>query len=166
MVDKKTETDWEKSRRIETERMKAVRAIEAEESNKANLAYLDPQMTKIKGWSRDPNVILASAERIGNRSIVLSISGVALSIVGYAGEMVTSTFNLGMAGVMIAGLPSGIGFFCMALSVLMAIIAIGSEINCRIKNKRKFGATFWSAIGAIFTVVIYGVVRWLIIRFS
>ena len=85
MVDKATEAEWEKSKRIEAERMKAVRALETEKSDSANVAYLDPQTTKVKGWSSDKNVILASIERLGNRSVVLAVAGVALGVVGYGG---------------------------------------------------------------------------------
>ncbi|RYC75078.1 hypothetical protein [Candidatus Nanosyncoccus alces] len=166
MVDKATEAEWEKSKRIEAERMKAVRALETEKSDSANVAYLDPQTTKVKGWSSDKNVILASIERLGNRSVVLAVAGVALGVVGYGGGMVTSSFQLGMAGVMISGLPSGAGFICLGLAVLMAVITIGSEIWRKVKHKQRVGAAFGSAIGAIVIVVVYVLIRWLIIRFG
>lgn len=166
MAGKKTEAEWEKSKRIEAERMKAARALEAEKSNHENLAYLDPQKTKVKGWSSDRNVIMASVERMGNKAVILAFAGIVLSIIGYVGSMVTMVSRLGMAGIMIAGLPSGAGFVCLALAVLMAIIVIGSEINNKIKYRKKFGAAFWSAMGAIVAIVIYGLIRWLIIRFS
>lgn len=166
MADKETEAEWEKSKRIEAERMKAVRASKAEKPSQENLAYLDPQATKVKGWSNDKNVIMASAERMGNKAVILAFAGIVLGIIGYAGGTVTEVFRLGMAGIMIAGLPSGVSFVCLGVAVLMALITIGSEISGKMKYKKKFGAAFWSAVGAVIAVVIYGLVRWLIIRFS
>ncbi len=166
MADAQTEAEWEKSKRIEAERMKAARALEAEKSDRANLAYLDPQMTKVKGWSSDKNVILASVERLGNRSVILTVAGVVLGVVGYGGGIVTSAFNLGMAGVVVSGLPSGASFICLGLAILMAVITIGSEITRKIKYKQKFSAAFGSSIGAVVVVAIYILIRWLIIRFG
>ena len=165
MADKETEAEWAKSKRIEAERMKAAQALN-EKVSQENVAYLDPQSTKVKGWSSDANVIMASAERMGNKAVILAFTGVVLGIIGYAGGMVTTTFNLGMAGVIISALPSGAGFMCLGVAVLMAIITIGNEIVQKVKYKRKFSAALWSAAGALATVVIYIVVRWVIFRFS
>lgn len=164
MADAETEAEWEKSKRIEAERMKAAKALAEEKPDKSNVAFLDPKETKTKGWSNDTNVILVSAERMGNRAIILAICGVVLMIIGFAGGMVTETSKLGMAGMLISSLPSGVGLLCMGLAVLMAIIAIGSEIYRKVKMGRNFSATFWSAIGAIGIVVLYFVAQWLIMR--
>lgn len=166
MADQKTEAEWEKSKRIEAERMKAARALGEGKPDGTNLAYLDPKMTKVKGWSSDKNVILASVERLGNKAIILAFAGVALGVIGYGGSMVTTTFQLGMAGIMVSGLPSGLSFICLALAVIMALVVIGSEIICKIEDKQKFSVAFGSAIGAMVVVVIYILIRWLIIRFS
>ena len=166
MADKETEAEWEKSKRIEAERMKAARALETEKPNSVSLAYLDPKATKVKGWSSDKDVILASVERLGNKSVILAFSGVALGVVGYGGSMVTTIFHLGMAGVMVSGVPSGLSFICLGLAVIMALVVIGSEVTRKVKDKQKFSAAFGSAVGAMVTVVIYVLIRWLIIRFS
>ena len=159
MANQETE-DWaQKSRRIEAERMKAAKALEKEGSDKANLAFLNPKETKVKGWSNDSNVILASAERMGNRALVLAICGVVLGILGLVGGTVSTANNLGMGGVLISGLPSGIGFLCIGLAVLMAVVAIGSEIYRKLKQKQKIGTTFWTALGAIIVVILYFVVQ-------
>jgi len=166
MADKVTEAEWKKSKRIEAERAKAVEDLTKEKPNQENLAYLDPQSTRVKGWSRDTNVILASVERIGNRAVVLAFAGVVLGIIGYAGGMVSGVFNLGMAGVLVSGLPSGVSFLCLGAAVLMAIITMGSEIFYKVKDKKKLSAAFWSAIGAVVVVVVYSVIQQLIIRFG
>ncbi len=165
MADKKTEAEWEKSKRIEAEKMKAARALAAEK-NDTNVAYLEPKMTKVKGWSNDPNVILASAERIGDKMVVLALAGVVFGIIGILGGIVVETFQLGLAGMMISGLPDGVSFLCFGIAVLMAIVVIGSEIVYKIKNKRKFSPALWSAVAAIIITALYALVYWLIIRFS
>ena len=75
----------------------------------------------------------------------------------------TETSKLGMAGMMISGLPSGVGFLCMGTAVLMAIIAISSEIYGKVKRGRSLSATFWSAVGAIVVVTLYFIVRQFVI---
>ena len=126
MADKETEAKWEKSKRIEAERMKAARAAAEDKPDKSNLAYLDPKTTKAKGWSGDFDVIMASAERIGNRSLIFAIGGVVLVIIGIAGGIVGATYHLDMAGALISALPSGIGYLLMGIGVLMAMVTIGS----------------------------------------
>lgn len=166
MADQETEAGWEKSKRIEAERTKAAQALKAEKSDSTNLAYLDPKETKVKGWSSDKDVILASVERLGNKSMILAVSGVALGVIGYGGGMVSNGFRLGMAGIMVSGLPSGLSFICLGLAVIMAVVVIGSEILRKIKEKQKFSAAFGSAVGAVVTVAVYVLIRWLIIRFG
>ena len=62
MADTETEEWAKKSKRIEAERMKAIRDLDENKADRANLGFLDANPTKVKGWSNDPNVILASAE--------------------------------------------------------------------------------------------------------
>ena len=139
--------------------MKAVRALMKDESDKSNLAFLDPSATKVKGWSNDANVVLASAERMGNRALVLAICGAILGTIGNVGGMVSYANKFGTAGAIISALPSGIGLLCMGLAVLMAVIVVGFEVYCKFKQGKKIGATFWSAVGAIVVVVLYFVLQ-------
>ena len=163
MADDETKAEWEKSKRIDAERMKAARALSNEKQDKSNLAFLDPDMTKVKGWSSDPNVILASIERVGNRSMALALGGIVLSVIGYVGGMVTTSFKLGAAGMMISGLPSGAGVILVGLAVLMGLVVIGTEITYKIKNGRKFSSSFWTAVGTLVVVALYILVSsWLI----
>ena len=163
MADKETEKEWEKSKRIDAERMKAARALSNEKQDKSNLAFLDPNMTKAKGWSSDPNVILASIERMGNRAMALAIGGIVLSIIGYAGGMVTTSSKLGVAGVIISALPSGAGMILAGLAILMSLIVIGTEIAYKIKGGQKLSSSFWTAVGTLVIVALYILISsWLI----
>ncbi|MBR3132418.1 hypothetical protein IKG33_03385 [Candidatus Saccharibacteria bacterium] len=163
MADRETELEWEKSKRIEAEKMKAERALEETKPDKANYAFLEPKTTKVKGWSADKDVILADSERMGNRSAILALSGVVLNFIGDMGAIVSESFNLGMAGV-ILNIPSWVGIFCFGLAILMAGALIGCEIYFRIKKGRKFSVGFWSALGAAGIVLLYVFLRWLMMR--
>ena len=155
MADAETKKEWAKSKRVETERMKAAQALAEEKPNKVNQAYLDPKATKVKGWSNDPDVILANAERMGNRSMIFALGGILMSIIGYTGGIVTSTFNLGLGGVVISGLPSMIGKFCVFAGVLMSLVTVGCETYFKFKNRRKFSAVSWTALVTLGLVALY-----------
>lgn len=157
MTDKKNQAEWEKSKRIEAERMKAARAMQDKKGD-SNLAFLDPKSTKISGYSSDVNVVMASAERIGNRSLIFAVAGVVLGLIGQAGGIVTTTYDLGMAGVMISGIPDVIGSLSLFLAGLMSIVVIISSIFYKMKLKKKFGVAFWSALCALAIVVLYCVI--------
>ena len=165
MADAQTEAEWEKSKRIEAERMKAARAIAEGKSDRVNVAFLDPKPTKVKGWSNDPDVILADGEKMGNRALIFAVAGVVLMFIGTMGSLVSSTFNLGLAGVILE-IPSMLGFAGIGIAVLMGLAAITCEVYLKAKKGRKYSAAFWSSLSAIAVVVIYFVVYWLIIRFS
>jgi hypothetical protein len=66
MADSEVEKEWEKSKRIEAERMKAIRDLEERKPDSSGLALLDPKQTKVKGWSKDPDVVIADIERMGD----------------------------------------------------------------------------------------------------
>ena len=166
MVDEKTFSEWEKSKRIEEAKMKATKNLNENSSLNAGIEYLDPKSTKVKGWSNNTSVISASIERMSNISIVLVLCGAVLSIIGFAGGTVTNTFNLGMAGVLISALPEGVGTLCLVVGLLMAVISLVSEIVRKIKNRQKLSSAFATSIGTILAVALYVLVRWLLIRFS
>lgn len=158
MADAETEKEWAKSKRIEAERMKAAREIAKEETDKTNLAFLDPTVIK-KGWSNDDNAIFKSIEKVGNRSIILAICGVVLNIIGTVGGMVSMTNKLGLAGALISDLPSMVGIFCIGVAVLMALVTIGSELYYKKRQGRRFDAAMWSAVGAFAVIVVYIAIR-------
>lgn len=163
-MDPEVEQEQEKAKRIETERMKAVRDLEKSEPDKANLAYLDPKRTKVKGWSKDPDVLAADIERMGNRALIVVISGVILSFIGFVGGMVTESNHLGAGGVIISALPNLGGVLLMGVGILIAIITIGVEIYLKLKKGRKLDSSFWTSVIAIIAVGLYFVVRWAMMR--
>ena len=142
MADSDTEKWALKSKQIEAERMKAAEDLMNQKPDKSNLAFLDSKATKVKGWSKDPDVIRADAERMGDRALIFAIAGVTLSLIGYVGGMVTSSFKLGLGGAIISGLPSGIGYICPAIAVLLGLIAMSQELCLRIKRGTKLTSVF------------------------
>ena len=164
MADQETEQEWAKSKRIEAEKMKAARALAQAKPDQSNLAFLDPKATKVKGWSSDPDVKLASIERMGNRAIIFALGGIVLSIIGYVGGMVTVSSNLGLAGVIISSLPSGLGMFLVGIGIIMSLVTIGTEITYKIKSGHKFTNSFWTAIGALVLVGLYWLIMWLVMH--
>ena len=165
MADTQTKEEWAKSKRIEAERMKAARALAEEKPDKSGLAFLEPKSTKVKGWSNDSNVVLADGEKMGNRALIFAIAGMVLYFISSMGSVVSSTFNLGMAGVILE-IPGLIGLVCVAIAILMAIAGISCEVYLKLKKGRKLSLAFWSSFITILLIVIYCVVRWLIVRFS
>lgn len=165
MADMQTEEEWAKSKRIEAERMKAARALAEEKPDKSGVAFLEPKSTKVKGWSNDSDVVLADGEKMGNRALIFAIAGMILSFISSMGSVVSSTFNLGMA-VVILEIPGLIGLVCVAIAILMAIAGISCEVYLKLKKGRKLSLAFWSSFITILLIVIYYVVRWLIVRFS
>lgn len=165
MADKETEEWAEKSRQIEAERMKAAHALAEEKPDKVSASFLDPKATKVKGWSNDSDVILADGEKMGNRALIFAFAGVVLSFISSMGSIVSSTFNLGMAGVILE-IPGWVGLALMAIAILMAFAAISCEVYLKTKKGRKLSPAFWSSMGAIVLIVVYHLVQWLIIRFG
>lgn len=162
MADGDTEKWALKSKQIEAERMKAARDLAGQKPDKANLAFLDPKSTKVKGWSKDPDVIKADIERMGNRALIFAVAGAALSLIGYVGGIVTSSFKLGLGGVMISGLPSGIGYLCLGIAVLLGLIVMGVELYQKIRKGAKLTSAFWTGFSAMLVVVAYLAVQMLL----
>ena len=163
MVDKTVENEWEKSKRIEAEKLKAAKALAEEQPSKANLAYLDPKHTKVKGFSKDKDVILASLERYADRSFIFATAAVLFEAIGKIGALVTMTNHLGSAGVMISGIPDGIGMLLLGLAAISVVVAICGEVYFKIKLKRKFGSAFWSAVFALPLIGAYFLIRVLVV---
>lgn len=159
MADSDTEKWALKSKQIEAERTKAARDLASQKPDKANLAFLDPKTTKVKGWSKDPDVIRADAERMGNRALIFAIAGVTLSLIGYAGGIVTSSSRLGVGGVIISGLPSGIGYTCLGIAILLGLIVMSIELYYKIKKDTKLTSTFWTGFSVIIVTVLFLIVR-------
>ena len=80
-MDEATKKEWEKSKRIDEEKMKALRDLNAEKKSKADLAYLDPKPTKLKGYERGETAIMMSSERFANIAGISTFIGVFASII-------------------------------------------------------------------------------------
>ena len=154
MADAETEAEWAKLRRIAKEKEKAAKALDNAKPDKANLAYLDPKSTKVKGFSRDRDVVLRAVEKFASASIVFVISGIVLNVVGRAGGIVSGVNQLGLGAAIISGLPSTLGMACLIISVVAAVTGIVSSIWAKIKYGTK---TKYTLISSVITLVIFGV---------
>lgn len=163
MADKETEAEWAKLRRIDAEKKKAAKALEEEKPDKTNLAFLEPKATKVKGFSNDKDVLLASLERYADRSFVFALVAVVLELIGWAGEMLSSVARFGEAAAIISGIPSALSFAAVALAAVTATVAIVGELYFKFKYNQKLGSPFWSAIFALPTIAIYFFLQWLIV---
>lgn len=165
MADSNTEKWALKSKQIEAERMKAARDLnESQKLDKANVAFLDPKTTKVKGWSSDPDVIVADIERMGNRALILAVAGIILCLIGSIGEITSSSFKLGLGGAIISALPSGIGYLCLGTAMLLALIAVGGGLFLKIKKGTKLTFSFWTGVSTIALVILFYVIQTLLLR--
>ena len=147
--------EWaSRSKQIEAERQKAIKALEEEKPSQANLAFLDPKTTKVKGWSKDPDVVAANFERMGNRALIFALGGVGLDLTGYLG----SKASTGPEGIILA-LPSYLSYACLGLAVLMGLVVIGVKLEQLIRRKKKLDLPFWTGLSAVLVVIIYVVVK-------
>ena len=164
MADKEVEEWAAKSKAIEAERMKAAKAIVEEKLDRTNEAFLDPKLTKVKGYSKDTDVILASAERIGNRALVLVICGLLLAFVARMGGYLVSVFRLGLFGMMFEILSAAAAFL-LGLGFIMGLVTIGFGLYYKCREGRRLTMAFWTALGAVGIVVVLVVVSMLVFRF-
>ena len=125
-----------------------------------HLSYLPPQ--KPKGFSKDPEVIMASAERLANVSIIFAILGVVFGIFSSFASIETSAFNLGLAGaglVMVIGTVNTIG---IGVAILTGLVSLVSSIIFASKTKRKVKPIIITASVSLAIVVIYYIAQRLI----
>ncbi len=139
MADAETEKEWAKLKEIEAEKMKATQALAEEKENKENLAYFDAKMLKkrVKGFSKDPNVIIESAEKYSEKGVIFAPLGLALSIIGMMGGVLTEIGNFGLGGVIISSIPSGIGMILMFIAGFLAITTLVLVVAFAGKSKKK-----------------------------
>lgn len=124
-MDEETKSEWEKSKRIDEERMKAARNLAHHEESKANQAFLAPE--KPRGFSRDPNVITRNAERMANVSIVFVLLGILFGFFLQLVSIEAEAFKLGLAGGGIAivfGIVHGIGMGVGALTGIVSLVSM------------------------------------------
>lgn len=142
MADAETEAEWAKLRRIAEEKKKAAKALENTKQDKVALSYLEPSSTKVKGFSKNREVVMNSVEKFANASIVFALGGVILKLIARA-----------MEGYM-AGMFDGIGMICFVVAVVAAITGITSSFYTKIKYKTKMNYTIFICIIAL---VVFGV---------
>ena len=150
-MDKETLKEWEKSKHIEKERMKAARELAFHEESKANQAFLTPE--KAHGFSRDPNMIMRNTERMANISIVFALMGIVFGFFVKIFVIVSNANKLGMAGSgisMVLGIVHGVGIGVGALTGLVALI-------CTVFLVRRIGSNLKPTIitaGAALLIVV------------
>lgn len=163
MADKETEQEWAKLRRIEAEKEKARQAVRNEKPDAVSLSYLDPKKNKVKGWSTDRRLISAKTEKLGTWSVVLMLAGIALTVISVAGSVVGSVGRFGMGGIIISGIPGGVGLTCMGVATFFAAMTIPIEWYYKVKDNSKFSVGWWSAIATIILLVIFMIIaKWVI----
>lgn len=163
MADKETEAEWEKSKRIEAEKMKAARSLAYHEEDKVNQAFLEP--AKVRGFSRDPNVVARSAERLANVSIVSTLLGILFGIFLQLVSIEIEAFKLGLAGggiAMVFGVINTVGIG-MGVST-GAIVLVCGGVTMLKRTARKLKPAIITAAISLTLIIIYYIVQYLITR--
>ncbi len=153
MADAETEKEWAKLKKIEAEKMKAEQALEKEQSSKENLAFFDARMLKkrVRGFSKDPNLIIESAEKYSEKGVIFAPIGLALDIIGMMGGILTEIGNFGLGGVIISGIPSGIGMTLMLVAGFFAVTTLVLTLIFAGKSKKKI---MHIIVADVFTIVV------------
>ena len=145
-MDEETKKEWEKSKRIEAERMKAVQAAEKDKSTRINSAFLDVKNTELKGYSQDTQSLLLSVEKTSALSLGFAILGVVLR---WAGPNI-----LDPSGV-VAKVASFTGTVMLGAAIISAIVVLGYCFYCRGKVKFDFKNIVFTAIAGLVIALIY-----------
>lgn len=161
MADQETEARWAKLRRIEAEKTKAARDLEERGENKANLAYLP--IMKPRGFSRDPNAIMQSAERMANISAISCLLGVVFGIFENVFAMVMSANPYSsMGGGAIAIIFSAVNALGIGVAAITSVVALICTVIFARRTKRKVKPIIITASTSLVLVAIYYFVRNLI----
>jgi hypothetical protein len=157
MADKETELEWEKSKRIEAERVKAAEALNRNNGEtKVNSAFLAPENTKIHGYSRDKNSISRSVEKAAGFSIGFVILGIittslprAIAIAG-APAPLTILFDI----------ISAIGMVILFAAPILAVVALWSNYYYK-KNDKNIVITagISLAIFAVYLIIHFAIIK-------
>lgn len=152
-MDEETKAEWEKSKRIDEERMKAARNLAHHEESKANQAFLTPQ--KAHGFTHNPNVIMKNAERMANVSIVFALLGILFGFFLQLVSIEAEAFKLGLAGggiAMVFGVIHGIG---IGVGALTGIVALVCAVFFAYRNGYKVKSTIITASISLAIIVLY-----------
>lgn len=152
-MDEATKKEWEKSKRIDEEKMKALRDLNAEKKSKADLAYLDPKPTKLKGYERGETAIMMSCERFANIAGISTFIGVFVSII------ISSMFFSGMIDNMAIGMMSniirGIGSALIIIGAISAVVSLLASAYYYYKYRHKASAAIWTSVISLAVLAIY-----------
>lgn len=118
-----------------------------------NLAYLNPKdfKKKARGFSKDPDAIIASAEKWSEKSVIFAAVGLALCIIGRMGGLLSEIGRFGLGGVIISDIPSSIGMVLMAVAGFLAIATLVLTLIYAGKSKKKIISII---IADVFTIAI------------
>ena len=161
MADQETEEWAKKSKRIEAERMKAVKALAEEKTDKTNLAFLDPS-TKVKGWSSDLDVIFARAERMSNVSILFAVLGVVFGLFSSVFGVVAEVNNLGLAGAGISIVIGVVKVIGIGVGVLTGLVALICTLVIARRAKRKVKHIIIASCFSLGLIAVYYLVLYLV----
>ncbi|MBR0242760.1 hypothetical protein IJQ51_02320 [Candidatus Saccharibacteria bacterium] len=163
MADQETEARWAKLRRIEAEKTKAARDLEERGENKANLAYLP--ITKPRGFSRDPNAIMQSAERMANISVIFCLLGVVFGVFENIFAMVMSANPYSsMGGGAIAIIFSAVNALGIGVAAITSVVALICTVVFARRTKRKVKPIIITASTSLILIVFYYLVQNLVAR--
>lgn len=120
-MDEETKKEWEKSKQIEAERMKAVRALEEDDKEaRINSAFLDPENRKVKGYSRDTTRIMRSIEKASEFSMGFVILGVIFN----SSLRIAAMIGVNAAFGMLVQIISAIGLVLLGISAILALVSL------------------------------------------
>ena len=157
MADAETEAEWAKSKRIEAEREKARKALETDlaAENKRNSAYLAMDSSHVKGYSRDPQVIMHSAEKFADISLICAAVGLVLAVLNVAATLVSIAYRLGLAGAMLSAVFSIGQLIGFGVGAFFALVSFVSAVYCRIKHGVKITRVLVAVALTTFIIVSY-----------
>ncbi len=155
----------EKYQRIKVEREKAAEALRSEDEKemKRNSAYLALGDAKVRGYTRDPNVVMRGAERLANISVILAMFSVVMGLLSVAAQMISIVNNLGMASAVIVGIPVAISGISGVVSLGLAVLALWGAIMYGKKSRFRVKNTVVAAIASIVIVGGYQLVKFLLL---
>ena len=159
MADLETEKEWENSKRIEEERLRAYRDAEAQKGHPENKAFLTPVKPSKWRFYSDPDVTIRTAEKLTNAGVIMTVTGIALMIIGIVGEVTSFANKLGAGAAIIAGLPTGLGLSLIAVAMFIMAPSLVIAIIVGVKNKRNVKGVIWSAAFSIVIVIAFFVIK-------
>ena len=145
-MDEETKKEWEKSKRIEAERMKAAQAVANDDSERINSAFLDVRSTNLKGYSRDVESLVRSIEKVSGFGLGFAVVGVILRLV--------APIIPDQSGV-IAKVGSLAGAAMLGAAIISAVVVFACYFYFREKTNFDFKNILVTAAVAFVVALIY-----------